>query len=346
MRYRTTLSLALLLLGVAIVSLTGCREGKKAERMADEPTPAATVSVARAEEKAAARQVELMGSLQATEQAEIAAKVSGSIVTLPVVLGSRVAKDDLLVEISAGEINARQRQARAQLEQARRNLERESKLLAKNAATPEAVKALQDTLRIATAAYEEAGTMLDYTRVLAPFTGLVTRKMANVGDLATPGKPLLLLENEARLQVITNIPESMIMNVRPGDELPVHVPSAGLDIVGTVAEVAPTADRLSRTAPVKINVPADPKLHSGQFARVSLPAGGARTLVVPVSALSTYGQMERLFVVKDGHARLRLVRSGARLDGEVEILSGLLVGETVVLDGGRTLVDGQPVTVH
>ncbi len=346
MRYRTTLSLALLLLGLALVSLTGCRDGKKAERMVDEATPAVTVSVARAEEKAAARQVELMGSLQATERAEIAAKVSGSIVTLPVVLGSRVEKDDLLVEITAGEISARQRQALAQLEQARRNLEREKKLLARNAATPEAVKSLQDTLRIATAAYEEAGTMLDYTRLLAPFAGLVTRKMANVGDLATPGKPLLQLENEARLQVITNIPESLIMHVRPGDELPIHVPSAGLDIVGTVAEVAPTADRLSRTAPVKINVPADPKLHSGQFARVSLASGSARTLVVPASALSTYGQMERLFVVEDGRARLRLVRSGAAIGDEVEILSGLKAGETVVVEGGRTLVDGQPVTVH
>ena len=346
MRYRTTLSLALLLLGLALVSLTGCRDGKKAERMVDEATPAVTVSVAQAEEKAAARQVELMGSLQATERAEIAAKVSGSIVTLPVVLGSRVEKDDLLVEITAGEISARQRQALAQLEQARRNLEREKKLLARNAATPEAVKSLQDTLRIATAAYEEAGTMLDYTRLLAPFAGLVTRKMANVGDLATPGKPLLQLENEARLQVITNIPESLIMHVRPGDELPIHVPSAGLDIVGTVAEVAPTADRLSRTAPVKINVPANPKLHSGQFARVSLATGSARTLVVPTSALSTYGQMERLFVVEDGRARLRLVRSGAVIGDEVEILSGLKAGETVVVEGGRTLVDGQPVTVH
>lgn len=346
MRYRTTLSLALLLLGMAVVSLTGCREGKKIEKMADEATAAARVTVARAEEKAAVRQVELMGSLQATEQAEIAAKVSGNIIALPVVLGSRVAKDDLLVEITAGEINARQRQARAQLEQARRNLERERKLLAKNAATPETVKSLEDTLRIATAAYEEAGTMLDYTRVLAPFAGLVTRKMANVGDLATPGKPLLQLENEARLQVIANIPESMIMNVRPGDRLPIHVPSAGIDIVGTVAEVAPTADRLSRTAQVKIDVPADPKLHSGQFARVRLAAGSARTIVVPEAALSTYGQMERLFVVEGGHVRLRLVRSGAAMNGEVEILTGLKAGETVVVEGGRTLVDGQPVTAE
>ena len=285
MRYRTTLALALLLLGAATLALSGCREGDKVEGMRDKPAAAARVQVARAEERTAARQVELMGSLQATEQAEIAAKVSGSIVTLPVVLGSRVEKDDLLVEITAGEISARQRQARAQLEQARRNLDRERKLLARNAATPEAVKSLEDTLRIATAAYEEAGTMLEYTRILAPFAGLVTRKMANVGDLATPGKPLLQLENEARLQVITNIPESMIASVRPGDTLPVYVPPAGIQIIGTVAEVAPTADRLSRTAPVKIDVPADPKLRSGQFARLSVPMGKTESLRVPASAV-------------------------------------------------------------
>ena len=335
----------LLLLGLTLLPLSGCddreKEGQGRQTVRLETRK---VTVAPAVEKTAARQIEIMGSLEAVEQAEIAAKVSGNIVSLPVVLGSRVEKGDLLAEIDAGEISARMRQARAQLEQARRNLERERKLLAKNAATPEAVKSLEDTLRIATAASEETGTMLEYTRILAPFSGLVTKKMANVGDLATPGKPLLQLENEARLQVIANIPESMILKIARGDQLSIYVPPADLRVIGTVAEVAPTADHLSRTAPIKIDIPTDARLRSGQFARVSMSAGAAKTLTVPAEALMTFGQMERLFVVADGLARLRLVRSGARTDGEVEILSGLKAGEFVVVQGNRQLVDGQPVS--
>ena len=124
--------------------------------------------------------------------------------------------------------------------------------------------------------------MLDYTRILAPFSGLVTRKMANVGDLATPGKPLLQLENEARLQVIADIPESMILKIALGDRLsdlcPARRPAGDR---GTVAEVAPTADHLSRTAPIKIDIPADPRLRSGQFARVSMSPARPKTLTVP-----------------------------------------------------------------
>jgi RND family efflux transporter MFP subunit len=346
MSQQKNLSLALLLLGLPVLLLAGCRGEAENGKPAVAQLPTVSVTVGKAVEKTATRQVELMGSLQATEQAEIAAKLSGNIIALPVVLGSRVEKGDLLAEVNAGEINARQRQARAQLEQARRNLDRERNLLKKNAATPENVRALEDTLRIATAAWEEAGTMLEYTRILAPFSGVVTGKMASVGDLATPGKPLLQIENEARLQAITNIPESMIAGVKPGDQLQVFVPAADIRITGTVAEVAPTADRLSRTAQVKIDIPADPKLRSGQFARVTLASGGAVTITVPESALTTYGQMERVFVVAEGRARLRLVKSGARTDGEVEILSGLKAGETVVTDGSRQLADGQPVSVQ
>ncbi len=142
----------------------------------------------------AGKQVEVVGTVQAVEQAEISAKISGNIVAFPVDLGSRVKQGDLLAELNAGEISAQVRQAKAQLEQTRRNLEREENLLKKNAATPETVKSLEDTARIATAAYRETRTMLDYTRITAPFSGIITRKMANVGDLATPGKPLLQIE--------------------------------------------------------------------------------------------------------------------------------------------------------
>lgn len=340
------LGTALLVLGLTILPLTGCKDTDKGQQEHTAQLATATVSVSTAALEKAGKQIEIMGSLQAVEQAEISAQVSGNIIALPVILGSRVMKDDLLAEINAGEISARLRQSKAQLDQARRNFEREKGLLKKNAATPETVKSLEDTLRIATAAYEEAGTMLAYTRILAPFAGLITRKMANVGDLAAPGKPLLQLENEARLQVMANIPESMILKIALGDRLTVYIPPADLTVAGTVAEVAPTADHLSRTAPIKIDIPADPRLRSGQFARVSMGGGTAETITVPTAALLSFGQMEKIFIVTKGVARLRLVQSGEKTTEKAEILSGLQAGEVVVVKGNRQLVDGQPVIVE
>ena len=307
--------------------------------------PTAKVSVARVTKQVAANQVELVGTIQAVEQAEIAAKMTGNIVALPVDLGSKVQRGDLLVKLAAGEVSAQVQQAKAQLEQARRNLTREEKLLQKNAATPQMVKSLLDTTRIAEAAYKEASTMLNYSRITAPFSGIITRKMTNVGDLAIPGKPLLYMEQGDNLQVLTDIPEAMILHIKKGDSLSVSVPSVQLTITGLVAEVSPIADPTSRSTPIKLRIAADPRLRSGQFARIALAMEQAETLIVPAEAVQAIGQIERVFVVQGGKAQLRLVRSGTKSGGHIEILSGLSVNETIITEGNRTLLDGQPIAI-
>ncbi len=328
------------------IILGGCKNDAADHRQQTVNLPAVTVTVAKVEKSIAGNQVEVVGTVQAVEQAEIAAKISGNIINLPVDLGSRVQKGDLLLEIKAGEISAKLQLAKAQLEQAKRNLTREENLLKKKAATPETVKSLEDQMRIARAAHREASTMLEYTRITAPFTGIVTRKLANIGDLATPGKPLLNLEGENNLQVLTDIPEAMILEINKGDILSVFIPSVNLTIQGKVAEVAPTADPASRTAPIKLKVPANKQLRSGQFARVTLAMTPAETLTIPSSAVTTYGQMEMVFVETDGKAKLRLVRSGAGSQDRIEILSGLQENETVIVFANTTLTDGQPIIIQ
>lgn len=336
---------AMVIVAATLQLLSGCEKEtvKRGEKV--QPLPTVTVSVAKVTKGIAGNQVEVVGTVQAVEQAEISAKISGNIIVFSVDLGSRVKQGELLAELSAGEISAQVQQAKAQLEQARRNLAREESLLKKNAATPETVKSLGDTTRIAEAAYRETMTMLDYTRITAPFAGIVTRKLANVGDLATPGKPLLNIEEENKLQVLTDIPEAMLLRITKGDRLKIFVPSVDLTIEGTVAEVSPTADPSSRTAPIKLRIAANPKLRSGQFARVTLAMAQAETLMVPAGAVVPFGQMERVFVVDDGKAGLRLVRTGARGENHLEILSGLTEGETVVIAGNDKLQDGQPVNI-
>lgn len=337
---------ALLLMGLATAGLSSCNNDTDDPRQHIENTPAITVKAAKVITSIAENQVEIVGTVQAVEKAEIAAKISGNIIHLEVDLGSRVEKGDLLLEIKAGEILAKLQLAEAQLEQAKRNLTREKNLLKKKAATAETVKSLEDQMRIARATHKEALTMLEYTRVVAPFTGIITRKLANVGDLATPGKPLLKMEEENNLQVLTDIPEAMILRVKKGDTLSVFIPSVDLSITGQVAEIAPTADPHSRTAPIKLKIPANSSLRSGQFARVTLAMTPTETLTIPSSALSAYGQMEIVYVENAGKAKLRLVRSGTKNQDRVEILSGLHENETVIILDNTPLLDGQPVIIQ
>lgn len=336
---------AILFVVLTMLFILGCDKEDTGSGANTPNLPPVDVAVSKVEKQIADNQVEIVGTVQAVERAEISAKIIGNIVSFPVDLGSKVKQGELLVELSAGEISAQVQQSKAQLEQAKRNLQREETLLKKNAATPETVKSLQDSARIAEAAYRETLTMLDYTRIAAPFTGIITRKFANIGDLATPGKPLLNIEEETNLQVLTDIPEAMILRIVKGDKLKVFVPSVNLTLEGIVAEVSPTADPSSRTAPIKLKIPSDNKLRSGQFARVTLTMAKAETLTVPAAAIVNFGQMEKVFVASDGTAKLRLVRTGAKSGTMIEILSGLKENEMVIVDGNQSLLENQPIVI-
>lgn len=329
-----------------LIVLSSCKSEHPTAQEPETVLPTIAVKTIRAEQSSPARQVEIMGTVQAAESASIAAKISGNITDIPVNPGSRVKEGDLLASISAGEISAKLLQAQAQLEQATRNYTREQGLLKKNAATVEMVKTLEETKKIAEAAYKEARTMLGYATITAPFDGIVTKKHVNIGDLATPGSPLLQLESETQLQVITHIPESLILEISIGDQLPIYIPAAAVTITGIVEEVAPTADPRSRTAPVKLQIPSQDKIRSGQFARVSLPGTKGNAILVPENALQPFGQMERVFVVEDQKARMRLVKSGLKHGDRTEILSGIEPGELIVVSADSRLEDGQPVSLQ
>ena len=337
---------------VILAALAGCKGdhgGKGVSQL-----PVAQVWVQEVAEQGIGAQFEVAGTVQAVERALIAPRVSGQIVQLPAAIGSRVRKGDLLVKLNAAEISAQVLQARAQLEQVRRNLAREEKLLQQEASTPETVRALRDQARIAEAALQEVTTMMEYATITAPFAGAITRKIANVGDLASPGVVLLELENDQLLQVVAQVPEKAVLRVRKGDVLPVTVPAAGVTVSGTVAEVSSAADPVSRTAQVKIDLEPGADLRSGQFARVTLEGVDEKSLLVSERAVQPFGQMERVFLVEEAGqtagpstiARLRLVRTGARYDGQVEILAGLTAGDRVVVNGGEKLRDGQPLELQ
>jgi RND family efflux transporter MFP subunit len=275
----------------------------------------------------------------------VEAKVSGRVEKMPVITGQTVKKGDLLTQLDAREIQARLDQATAIRDQADADLQRFSSLLKQEAVTRAEYDAVQARQRVAQAAVTEADTQLAHTRVLAPFDGVITRKHADVGDLAAPGRPLLEIDDPSQLRLEANISEALIGRVRSGNTLRVRIDTIHQDLEGAVAEVAPNADPNSRTFLVKIDLPAHPDLRAGQFGRVAISVGQFAALRVPASAIVKRGQLEIAFVARDGKAQLRLVKTGKLLGDEIEILSGIDPNESVIIDELPRLLDGQPVEI-
>ena len=199
---------------------------------------------------------------------------------------------------------------------------------------------------MAQAALVEAETMQGYTKVTAPFAGVITRKHADVGDLATPGKPLLEMEDSTALRLEADVPEAVVGRLTLGDKLPVRISALETELEGVISEIAPAADSGSRTFLVKLDLTGTSGLRAGQFGRVAMPVGETSALRVPATAMVQRGQMEIVFVVSDGKAQLRIVKTGKRIGGEVELVSGVEAGEKVVIEGTAGLGDGQTVEVR
>jgi RND family efflux transporter MFP subunit len=254
-----------------------------------------------------------------------------------------VQRGTALATIDAREIKARLDSAMAAQDQAQKDFARIERLLQSGSSTRQEFDAATTRLRTADASLVEARTMLQYTGITAPFDGVVTRKLVEVGDLATPGKPLLEMENSSLLRFECEIPEALLDRVNMGSELPVRVDAAGAELNGKVSEIAPSASAGSRTFLVKLDLPAAEKLRAGQFGRVRVPVRERPALLVAESAVVRRGQIESVFVVEEGKARLRLVKSGRQMNGEIEILSGLSGGESVVVRDAHLLTDGVSV---
>lgn len=333
----------LLTLGTAAaLALSACGAHDPSESAAA-PLPNATVRTALVRALNEPRTQDVTGTVRPVDRATLAPKVMGTVIRVRAELGQTVAAGDVLVEISAQEIVAKLSQAQTGLAQAQRDLDRETALLAQGASTAEMVRNLQDRQRMMTATVDEARTYLAYTKVTAPFAGRITRKFVNEGDLAAPGHPLLELEGANALRVEAELPESLATQPL-GTALTVTLGDTA--VIGTLAELSPAADPMSRTVLAKFDLPPGTVARSGQFARVAVPIGSAPALLVPATALSRFGQLERVFVANEGHADLRLVKTGAHRGPEVEVLSGLSAGETVIVSDSTNLREGQPLTVQ
>ncbi len=340
--FRLTPLFGLVLSGL-IILVSGCGKKHEPQAAAGESLPPATVRVQKVEKLTQSALEEVVGTVQPKLQAVIEAKVSGRITRLPVTVGQSVKQGDVLVDLATQEIQAKLDQATAAFRQAELDFTRVGNLRKQTAATQAEVDTAQARYNVAKASVAEAEAMSGYARIVAPFDGVVARKLVDEGDLAMPGKPLLELEGRTGLRLVADVPGLLASHVLPDAKLAVRLDTLPDPITGTVAEISPAADPASRTVRVKVDLPDTAGLRTGQFGRLAVPVGEATFLVVPLPALIRRGQLELLFVSADGKAQLRLVRTGKQIAQGVEILAGLEAGELVVVEGAGTLRDGQPL---
>jgi RND family efflux transporter MFP subunit len=329
---------------VLALLLTGCK-GETASQSGAEALDPVHVRVHPVQSGQYTSSEEIVGTVRAKRRAILEAKVSGRIEKLLVAPGEQVKAGQLLAQLDAREVQARLDQANAMLQQAEGDLRRFSALLKQQAVTQAEFESTQARQRVAAAAAVEAETLLGHSSIVAPFDGVITRKLAEVGDLAAPGKPLFEMEDPSALRLDADVPEAVIGRIEYGSGMRVRIASLPDDLEGIVSEMAPTADPASRTFQVKYDLPAAKGLRAGQFGRVSVPLGESSALWAPASAVVQRGQLEIVFVVAGDRASLRLVRTGKRRGDLVELLSGIAEGELVVFEGASQLRDGQRIEV-
>lgn len=288
--------------------------------------------------------VEVTGQVTSIYQATLSSRVQGTIDTLLVREGVHVAKGDTLVELDSRDVRADLARATAEVDNARAQMDRMSALLKEDAVSRQEMENAARSYKVAEAARNAVLAQLSYTVVKAPFAGVITEKRVEAGELASPGQPLLKMEDPRRLRLEATVAEGDLQRVVRGDNIRVLIDALGSQVLtGVVSQILPAGDPQTHTFMVKVDLPPAPGLKTGMFGRFQLDKGTSRTILLPASAVVERGDLTSVFVVgPDQVARLRLVKAGRRFEQQREILSGVNAGERVMLDGTRG-IDGASV---
>ncbi len=333
--------LTMMFLGLTVAILAGCGHEPARTDSSTSQIPTRKVILAPVEKTSTGSYDELMGTVVARNRADIETKFQARVERIPVVLGSHVRKGDMLAELDTRELRARVQQARAVSEQTALDLTRFERLISQQAVTQQEYEAVKARKAVAEANLQEAEAVLSYSQIVAPFSGVVTDRNIDIGDLAVPGKPLFGLEEDGAPRLVVTIPESRLNALAIGSELKVVIPSADTIVQGRVEELAPSADPVSRSFTAKIGLPAHTRILPGQFGKLILPSLDGESLFIPTAAVVHRGQLELVYVfTADNKASLRMIRTGRRIGDQIEVLSGLHESERVVISAPAELSDG------
>ncbi len=313
--------------------------------------------------------MESVGTVRARTSALVSARIPGTVSVLHVREGDRVRKGQLLAQLDSQENVAQATGAVAALDEARRGVEeaearrkladatfgRFKKLYEEQALTRQefetrqterdlahqAVARAEARLRQTREASRAAGTMADYARIVAPISGIIVAKPADLGATVFPGQPLMTIDDEGSYQLELAVPESQVRAVRAGTAVQVTIDALGTSFSARVAEVVPTSDPASRTFTAKVVIP-QKGVRSGMFGRGSIALSSVvKGFMVPRSAVFERGALTAVWAVgSDEIVRMRLIKTGRLQGNNIEILSGLADGDRIVTAGLEKAVDG------
>ncbi|MDD2500952.1 MAG: efflux RND transporter periplasmic adaptor subunit [Geobacter sp.] len=361
--YSALLSFAI----VASLGLTACSESKHGVQA---PPPAVsgltltTVKVSDLPET-----LDVVGTVRARTSALVSARISGTVSVLHVREGDRVRKGQVLGQLDSKENVAQATGAVAAIDEAKRGLEeaqarqkladstfsRFKKLYDEQALTRQefdtrqterdlahqAVARAEARLRQTQEASRAAGAMADYTKIIAPISGVIIAKQADLGSTVFPGQPLMTIDDEGSYQLELAIPESQVRAVHTGTAVQVQIDATGSSFAARIAEVVPTSDPASRTYTAKVAIP-QKGVRSGMFGRGSIALGSIiKGVRIPRSAVFERGALTAVWAVgTDEIVRMRLIKTGRIQGDSIEVLSGLADGDRIVTGGMEKAVDG------
>ncbi|MFQ5675388.1 MAG: efflux RND transporter periplasmic adaptor subunit [bacterium] len=306
------------------------------------------------------------GTIEPLERVRLSTKIMGWIEKIYFDEGESVEKGALLVKLRSEDLQAKGAQAQAAINAAEvhfknveTNLARIESLFEKKAATQKelddaraAFASAKSGLETAREMKKEVEYLLRYTALIAPFDGVVSRKMLEEGDLANPGQPILEVEDMSKAKIVAKVPESEVLTLEIGMPVTVFVQASSFGTNGNkrtyaIDKIVPSADAMSRQFDVHVLVDnPDGVLRSGMFARIAAGKAEEMTLLVPQAAVFSRGQLEGVFTVDaESKARLRWIRTGTRQNDWLEVLSGLNPGDRIIVEGVSQIMDGQTVEV-
>jgi RND family efflux transporter MFP subunit len=361
----------LILLSLATTAgLTGCSTQHRPATTA--PETMRNVSVLAVERATVPDLIEAVGTVRAAQSSDLASQMMGTIVEICVREGDRVQRGQILATIddaqpravvdraSATAAASEQQLAAANSDLAltESTLKRYQTLYDRKSVSPQEfdeVKARQQSALArrdmaqadqaqAKAALAQAHSSLDYTRIRAPFDGFVTSKKTDAGSLASPGMPILTVEDQRRYRLEVTVNENDLRYVRIGQSVAIAIDSLNASVAGRVNEVVPVADASTRSFLVKIDLPADKSLRSGLFGRAEFPRGERPSLLIPRTAVVDRGQLQGVFVLDQNKvASLRYVTLGKQSGSAIEVLAGLQSGEFLIVKPGEIDLSGKRI---
>lgn len=296
-------------------------------------------------EKSLSETLRLDGVIEAVRESTVSAQTTGTVTKLPYDVDDRVDAGDLIIQLEDSEQRSRLNQAESALEEAeagledaRQNFERVQSLYERDVATQSDLDQARNRLNGAEARVNrteaevaEAQQQLDYTRVKAPYSGIVTERMVELGESVMMGQPLMRGLSLEQLRVVVSLPQQYANRVRRERNATVTLDDGRRLETGEMT-FYPYADEATHSfrLRLRLNEPQG-QLFPGMLVRVGIPLDTREALWVPQSSLYRRGELRAVFVKgEEGEPRLRQVRVGVSRDGRLEILSGLSGDEQVL----------------